>query len=141
MSGNFDDQEVLTINPSPNLHLQFWRWCRNSLVAAMLALGIAALVVAQEFEQLKLVIAAAIGAMAFASLELTGKPLDEKLCKLAPICLAGIVAWLALFVEAGEERDDLIKIVAITISVFLSVFGLQFMLAYCFPSIKWPHTR
>ena len=94
--------------------------------------GILALVLAWQDPSSKdwlVFLAAAIGAMAFANLELKGRPMDESLCKLAPVLLTVIGAWFAFVLEPGEERALRIDILLILVSIFLTIFALPVMFA------------
>ena len=120
---------------------KFWvRWCKNSAVIAMLALGISSVIAAPEAQNWDTVAAAAIAAMGLANLDIDGKPLDERGRKLAAAIFAVLATGLLLSIKAGDERAYVIIILASAGSVFLSTFAIQFMLATSFPSIKWPHT-
>ena len=122
------------------LQKHWGRWCKNSAVAAMLALGISAIIAAPQEENWDTVAAAAIAAIGFANLDIVGKPLDEAARKVAAATLAVLVAGLSLFMKAGEDQCYVIVILTWSASIFLSTFAIQLMLATSFPSVKWPHT-
>ena len=120
---------------------KYWaRWCKNSAVAAMLALGISSMIAAPQEENWDTVAAAAIAAMGFANLDIIRIPKDEAARKVAAAAIAVLVAGLLLFVKAGEDQCYVIVILAWSASIFLSSFAIQFMLVTWFPSKKWPHT-
>ncbi len=120
---------------------KYWvRWCKNSAVAAMLALGISSVIAAPQAQNWDTVAAAAIAAMGFANLDIDGKPLDERGRKLATAAFAVFAAGLLLFMKAGDEQAYVIIMLVNAGSVFLSTFAIQFVLATSCPSTKWPHT-
>ena len=106
------------------------RMIRNAVVSALTVFGLIVFVVAlinQDTAGWQFVTSAAVGAMAFANLEISGRPWDEGFRKLAPLFLTAAGSWLALFVEIGEERARLIVVLSYVISITLSVFAIQFM--------------
>lgn len=122
------------------LRIYWVRWCKNSAVAAMLALGISAMIAAPREENWDTAASAAIAAIGFANLDISQKPLDEAARKVAAAAIAVLVAGLLLFMKAGEDLCYVLVILAWSASIFLSTFAIQLMLATSFPSIKWPHT-
>ena len=126
--GKESQHEVYGATTLNSLGWELIRWTRNSLVASMTALGIAALFAAHDSEGWKIVVAAAVAAIAVANLDIRGKPKDETLCKMAPVVLGAVAAWFLLFTEAGDERTQLIMILAWATSISLSVFAIQLVL-------------
>lgn len=112
------------------------RWCRNSAVLTLTALGISALAVGLDSEAGKAALAAAIGALAIANLDFTGDQLDKSICKLAPILLAAIGAYLVLSIEAGEKNHLLIDLLWYSLANFGIVFVCQFVLWNTLPLLR-----
>ena len=122
------------------LRKYWWRWCKNSAVAAMLALAISSMIAAPLEENWDTVAAAAIAGMGFANLDISRIRFDEAARKVAAAAIAVLVAGLLLFMKAGEDQGYVIVILAWSASIFLSTFAIQLMLASSFPSVKFPHT-
>lgn len=115
-----------------DVNWQPMRWCRNSAVLTLIILGISAIGGGAG----KAALAAAVAALAIANLDFTGDQLDKSLCKLAPILLAAIGAYLVLSIEAGEQRYLLIDLLWVALAYFAGVFVAQFVLWNTLPFLR-----
>ena len=138
MRGESKVGPVLKMNLPDWVDWQPVRWCRNSAVLTLMILGTSAIGAGLDSETGKAALAAAIAALAVANLDFTGDQLDKTLCKLTPIVLASIGAYLVLSIEAGEQRRLLISLLLHALAYFGIVFCSQFVLWNSWGLLKRP---